>query len=61
MQTVYRRCCGIDIHKKGNRLEKTLEGTNIKLSSLVSDLTGVSSGKMLHKCRLVKLMKQEID
>ena len=32
-----------------NRLEKTLEGANIKLSSYVSDLTGVSSRKLLNQ------------
>jgi transposase len=30
-----------------NRLQKTLEGANIKLASVVSDITGVSARKML--------------
>jgi len=41
-----------------NRLEKTLEGANIKLSSFVSDLTGVSSRKLL-KQALVGEVNQE--
>src|SRR5690606_28953580 len=32
-----------------NRLEKILEGANIKLSSYVSDLTGISSRKLLNQ------------
>nr|WP_231848362.1 transposase [Tepidanaerobacter acetatoxydans] len=32
-----------------NRLEKTLEGANIKLSSFASSLTGVSSRKLIEQ------------
>ena len=32
-----------------NRLQKTLEGANIKLASVVSDVTGVSAREMLEK------------
>lgn len=44
-----------------NRLEKTLEGANIKLSSFVSDLTGVSSRKMLEQMIVGEVNEENID
>ncbi|NLI69483.1 MAG: IS110 family transposase [Firmicutes bacterium] len=44
-----------------NRLEKTLEGANIKLSSFVSDLNGVSSRKMLEQALIGEVDESNID
>jgi len=43
----YRKNLVEERSREINRLEKTLEGANIKLSAFVSDLTGVSSRKLL--------------
>jgi len=43
----YRKSLVEERSREINRLEKTLEGANIKLSSFVSDLTGVSSRKLI--------------
>jgi transposase len=43
----YRKSLVQERSREINRLEKTLEGANIKLSSFVSDLTGVSSRKLI--------------
>lgn len=45
----YRKSLIEERTREINRLEKTLEGANIKLSSYVSDLTGVSSRKLLNQ------------
>jgi transposase len=45
----YRKSLIEERSREINRLEKTLEGANIKLSSYVSELTGVSSRKLLNK------------
>jgi transposase len=44
-----------------NRLEKTLEGANIKLSSIVSDITGVSSKKLLTQLLTAEITEDNID
>lgn len=44
-----------------NRLEKTLEGANIKLSSFVSSLTGVSSRKLLEQAIIGEVNDDNID
>ena len=44
-----------------NRLEKTLEGANIKLSSIVSDITGVSSRKLLTQVLTGDITEDNID
>lgn len=43
----YRKSLVEERAREKNRLEKTLEGANIKLSSFVSDLTGVSSRNLI--------------
>jgi transposase len=45
----YRKSLTEERSREINRLEKTLEGANIKLSSLVSSLTGLSSRRLLDK------------
>lgn len=45
----YRKSLVEERSRELNRLEKTLEGANIKLSSYVSNLTGVSSRKLLEQ------------
>ncbi len=45
----YRKSLIEERSREINRLEKTLEGANIKLSSYVSDLIGVSSRKLLNQ------------
>jgi len=45
----YRKSLTEERSREINRLEKMLEGANIKLSSFVSSLTGVSSRKLLDK------------
>lgn len=54
----YRKNLVEERSRELNRLEKTLEGANIKLSSFVSDLSGVSSRKLL-KQALVGEVNQE--
>ncbi len=44
-----------------NRLEKTLQGANIKLSSFVSDITGVSSRKMINQVLIGEVNEDNID
>ena len=44
-----------------NRLEKTLEGANIKLSSFVSDLTGVSSRNILQLALTGEVNEENIE
>ena len=45
--TRYRSRLGHERTAEVNRLQKTLEGANLKLASVVSDLTGVSATAML--------------
>ena len=45
----YRKSLVEERSREINRLEKILEGANIKLSSVVSDLTGASSRNILHR------------
>lgn len=45
--TRYRSSLVRERTAEGNRLQKTLEGANLKLASVVSDVTGVSARKML--------------
>jgi len=54
----YRKNLVEERSREINRLEKTLEGANIKLSSFVSDLTGVSSRNLI-KQALVGEVNQE--
>lgn len=44
-----------------NRLEKALEGANIKLSSFVSSLTGVSSRKLIEQALVGEVNQENID
>jgi len=44
----YRRSIIEERARQHNRIQKVLEGANIKLSSVVSDILGVSSRDMLH-------------
>jgi transposase len=44
----YRKSLVEERSREMNRLEKVLEGANIKLSSVVSELTGMSSRNILH-------------
>ncbi|WP_410511751.1 IS110 family transposase [Paenibacillus sp. BR2-3] len=44
----YRRSIIEERARQHNRIQKVLEGANIKLSSVVSDIMGVSSKDMLH-------------
>nr|WP_245237928.1 IS110 family transposase [Paenibacillus etheri] len=43
----YRRSTIEERARQNNRIQKVLEGANIKLSSVVSDIMGVSSRDML--------------
>lgn len=45
----YRKSLIEERSREINRLEKTLEGSNIKLSSYVSELTGASSRRLLNQ------------
>jgi transposase len=45
----YRKNLAEERSREINRLEKTLEGANIKLSSYVSDLTGASSRRLINE------------
>jgi hypothetical protein len=44
----YRRSIIEEQARQHNRIQKVLEGANIKLGSVVSDIMGVSSKEMLH-------------
>lgn len=56
----YRKNMIEELTREINRLEKTLEGANIKLSSFVSDLTGVSSRKLLEQALVGEVNKENI-
>lgn len=56
----YRKSLVEERSRELNRLEKTLEGANIKLSSFVSDLTGVSSRKLLDQALIGEVNQENI-
>lgn len=57
----YRKSLVEERSREINRLEKTLEGANIKLSSVVSDLTGASSRGILQALTGEGLNESNID
>ena len=57
----YRKSLVEERTREINRLEKTLEGANIKLSSIVSDITGVSSRKLLTQILTGEVNEDNID
>lgn len=57
----YRKNLVEERSREINRLEKTLEGANIKLSSFVSDLTGVSSRKLIKQALVDEVNEENID
>ena len=57
----YRKSLIEERSRELNRLEKTLEGANIKLSSFVTDLTGVSSRNLIEQALLGEVNKGNID
>jgi transposase len=57
----YRKSLIEERSRELNRLEKTLEGANIKLSSFVSDLTGVSSRNLIEQALLGEVNQDNID
>jgi transposase len=57
----YRKNLVEERSREVNRLEKTLEGANIKLSSFVSNLTGVSSRKLLAQALVGEVNQENID
>lgn len=56
----YRKSLVEERSRELNRLEKTLEGANIKLSSFVSDLTGVSSRNLLEQALVGEVNQENI-
>ena len=56
----YRKNLTEERSREINRLEKTLEGANIKLSSYVSSLTGSSSRNLLEKALVSKVDEDNI-
>jgi transposase len=56
----YRKSLVDERSRELNRLEKTLEGANIKLSSFVSDLTGVSSRKLINQALVGEINQENI-
>jgi len=57
----YRKNLVEERSREINRLEKTLEGANIKLSSFVSNLTGTSSRKLLEQALVGEVNQENID
>jgi transposase len=57
----YRKSLVEERAREKNRLEKTLEGANIKLSSFVSDITGLSSRKLLSETIQGRVSEENID
>lgn len=57
----YRKNLVEERSREINRLEKTLEGANIKLSSFVSDLTGVSSRSILQLALTGEVNEENIE
>ncbi len=57
----YRKSLIEERARELNRLEKTLEGANIKLSSFVSSITGVSSRKLIDQALVGDVNDSNID
>jgi len=57
----YRKSLVQERSREINRLEKTLEGANIKLSSFASDLTGVSSRKLIKQALVGEINQDNIE
>jgi transposase len=57
----YRKSLVEERARELNRLEKILEGANIKLSSFVSDLSGMSSRKLLEQALMGEVNEENID
>jgi len=57
----YRKNLVEERSREINRLEKTLEGANIKLSSFVSSITGKSSRKLLREAMYGQVTADNID
>lgn len=57
----YRKSLIEERSRELNRLEKILEGANIKLSSFVSSLTGVSSRKLIEQAIQGEVNNENID
>lgn len=57
----YRKSLVEERARELNRLEKTLEGANIKLSSFVSNLTGVSSRRLIEQALFGEINPDNID
>lgn len=56
----YRKSLVEERARELNRLEKTLQGANIKLSSYVSDVTGVSSRKLIQQALVGEITEENI-
>jgi len=56
----YRKSLVEERSREVNRLEKILQGANIKLSSFVSDLTGVSSRKLIEQALVGEVNQENI-
>lgn len=56
----YRKSLIEERSRELNRLEKTLEGANIKLSSFVSNLVGVSSRKLIEQALVGEVNQENI-
>ncbi len=56
----YRKSLIEERARELNRLEKILEGANIKLSSFVSDLTGTSSRKLIDQALVGEINQENI-
>ena len=57
----YRKSLVEERAREINRLEKTLEGGNIKLSSVVKDITGKSSRSLIKKALTEGVTEENID
>ncbi len=56
----YRKSLVEERSRELNRLEKVLEGANIKLSSFVSELSGVSSRKLIEQALVGEINQENI-
>jgi transposase len=57
----YRKALIQERAREKNRLEKVLEGANIKLSSILNDITGVSSRNLIKKAMKGSITEDNID
>lgn len=57
----YRKSLIEERSRELNRLDKTLQGANIKLSSFVSSLTGVSSRRLIEQALVGEVNEENID